>query len=82
MKCEKCGDSIEGDAPYDFKGRKVCDDCYIDLMIGVPEVDISKLPPEVQSDYQRVMRGWNRHRPNRHHFLSFPSKSDKGTSDN
>ena len=32
MKCEKCGGPLRIDMAYTFKDRKVCDDCYIDLI--------------------------------------------------
>jgi len=68
MQCEKCGDRIEVDMVYTYKDKRVCDDCYIDLMIGVPDVDISKLSPEIRCGFQEVMKRWHRVRPNRHHF--------------
>ena len=68
LKCDKCGESIQDDMVYTFKDRKVCDDCYIDLIIGVPDVDISKLSPEIQSHLHPVMKNWHRDRPNRHHI--------------
>ncbi|MDY6881853.1 MAG: hypothetical protein V2J25_06235 [Desulfatiglans sp.] len=71
MKCEKCGGRLKGDMAYTFKDRKVCDDCYIDLIIGVPDVDISKLSPEIQSHLYPLMKNWHRDRPNRHH-VKFP----------
>lgn len=71
MKCQKCGDILTDNDVYEFMDEKVCDDCYIDLMIGVPEIDFSALPPEFQPQAQRLKKGWNRHRPNRHHYLNF-----------
>jgi hypothetical protein len=68
MKCDKCGEAIKDDVVYEFKDRKLCDDCYIDLLIGTPDVNISKLPPEIQSGFHNIMKAWNRDRPNRHHY--------------
>jgi hypothetical protein len=68
MKCDKCLDKIQNNVVYEFKDKKLCDDCYIDLLIGTPDVDISKLPPEIQSGLQNVMKYWHRDRPNRHHY--------------
>jgi hypothetical protein len=79
MKCEKCGEIIKDNMVYEFKDKKVCDDCYIDLLIGTPDVDISKLAPEVQAGFHRVMQSWHRDRPNRHHYLKYPSLDDKET---
>ncbi len=72
MKCDKCGEVIQDYVFYEFKDKRVCDDCYIDLLIGNPDVDISKLPPEIQSNFFNVMKGWHRHRPNRHHHYKLP----------
>ena len=60
MKCGKCGETIADNIVYEFKDKEVCDDCYIDLLIGTPDVDISKLPAEIQSDLHRVMKNWHR----------------------
>ncbi len=30
MKCDKCLDKIQNNAVYEFKDKKLCDDCYID----------------------------------------------------
>ena len=49
MNCEKCGAVIPDNGVYEFKNKKLCDDCYIDLTIGVPDVHIAVLSPEVQS---------------------------------
>jgi len=32
MKCEKCGTEVNEDEIYEFRGMKVCEDCYFDLM--------------------------------------------------
>ncbi|MEJ2315113.1 MAG: hypothetical protein P8Y85_10225 [Nitrospirota bacterium] len=73
MKCQKCGDVLADNAEYEFMEKKVCDDCYIDLMMGVPEVDFAALPSEFQPAAQRFKKAWNRDRPNRHHYLRFKS---------
>jgi len=73
MKCDKCGEVIQDTVVYEFKDKKLCDDCYIDLLIGTPDVDISKLPPEIQSDFHNVIKGWHRNRPNRHHYYKLPN---------
>ena len=72
MKCNKCGETIKDNVVYEFKDKKLCDDCYIDLLIGTPDVDISKLPPEIQAGFLKVMQGWHRDRPNRHHYYKLP----------
>ena len=51
MKCDKCAETIKDKFVYEFKDKRLCDDCYIDLLIGTPDVDISKLPPEIQSSF-------------------------------
>ena len=66
MKCEKCGEIIHEDDIYRFNDKKVCDDCYIDLVEGVPRVDISNLPDETQWRFYNIMKRWFRDRPNRH----------------
>ncbi len=71
MKCQKCGDTLRDNVIYRFMDKSVCDDCYIDLMIGVPEIDFSRLPSEFQSAASRFRKSWNRDRPTRHHFLNF-----------
>ncbi len=71
LKCDKCGNFIQENELYEFMKKKVCSDCYIDLMVGVPDVDISKLPPEIQPLFTKVKKGWHRDRPNRHHYLRF-----------
>jgi hypothetical protein len=76
LKCEKCGEPVQSHTVYTFKDKKVCDDCYIDLVIGVPDVDISNLPPEVQSGFHHLMKNWHRDRPNQHH-IKFPG-SERG----
>jgi hypothetical protein len=78
MNCDKCGEVIQDNVVYEFKDNKVCDDCYIDLLIGTPDVDISKLPPEIQSDFYTVMKGWHRNRPNRHHYYKLPKLNNIG----
>ena len=78
MKCEKCGDEIQDKVEYEFRNKKLCDDCYIDLLIGTPDVDISKLPPEIQSVLQNVMKNWHRNRPNRHHYYKLPKFNKTG----
>lgn len=65
-KCNKCAEPISDKGPYEFKDKKLCADCYIDLIIGVPEVDLSQLPEEVRCHFQGVRKNWNRDRPNRH----------------
>ncbi len=77
MKCEKCGDPIEMNNTYRFKGRKVCDDCYIDLVMGVPDVDITGLPLEIRCGFLLFMKNWHRDRPNRHHIRFPGSGPDK-----
>ena len=74
MKCDKCDKSIKDNNIYEFKDKKLCDDCYIDLLIGTADVDISRLPAEIQSGFLKVTQGWHRDRPNRHHYLKFPEK--------
>jgi ribosome-binding protein aMBF1 (putative translation factor) len=32
MNCEKCGCEIPEDEEMDFKGRTVCEDCYMDIL--------------------------------------------------
>ena len=63
MKCEKCNGIIYEDEEYHFKGKNLCDDCYIDLVMGVPEVDTSRLSPELQSRFKNIKKNWNRNRP-------------------
>jgi hypothetical protein len=63
MTCEKCTASIHGNDVYHFKGKTLCDDCYIDLVMGVPEVDISHFPPELQCRFRQIKKQWNRNRP-------------------
>jgi hypothetical protein len=63
MKCEKCNMIIKENEVYRFKGKILCDDCYIDLVMGVPEVDISQLSPELQRKFKNIKKGWNRNRP-------------------
>ena len=82
MKCEKCGEAVPGNAVYEFRDKKLCDDCYIDLIIGTPDVDIKKLPQEVQTQFHKVMKGWHRRRPNRHHYLKYPSRDDTANNTN
>ncbi|MCB2181076.1 MAG: hypothetical protein KQH63_03500 [Desulfobulbaceae bacterium] len=72
MNCRKCGDHVAEGSTYEFKGMMLCDDCYIDLMLGTPDITLSKLPQEIQCQFQHVLKGWHRHRPNRHHYLHFP----------
>lgn len=67
MQCEKCTEEICTAQPYKFKGKELCGDCYLDLAIGVPPVDISGLEPEVQASFRPLMSRWFRDRPNRHH---------------
>jgi len=66
MKCDKCGENLQDNNTYEFKGKKLCADCYIDLIIGVPDVDFSKLPPETRCQFNKVRKSWHRDRPNRH----------------
>jgi hypothetical protein len=72
VKCDKCGEAIENNLPYEFRDKRLCDDCYIDLLIGTPDVDISRLPPDIQSTFHNIMKGWHRDRPNRHHYYRLP----------
>lgn len=72
MRCHKCDRAVPTGEVYEFKDKKLCDDCYIDLLIGVPDLDVSKLPEEVQARFHRVLKAWHRDRPNRHHHLKFP----------
>ena len=76
MKCEKCGETINGHDVYKLHDKTLCDDCYIDLVEGVQKVDISNLPSEIQWKYHNVMKRWCRDRPNRHRikFNSFDVK--------
>ncbi len=32
-KCEKCGDSIEAGEAYEFAGKSLCEDCYLEQRI-------------------------------------------------
>jgi len=32
MKCEKCGTEVKEEEIFEFRGMKVCEDCYFDLM--------------------------------------------------
>ena len=32
MKCEKCGTEVKEEESFEFRGMKVCEDCYFDLM--------------------------------------------------
>lgn len=68
MNCEKCGEEIHGNDMYKYNEKSFCDDCFIDVVIGVPQVDISNVPPEVQTSLNSMMKRWNRDRPNRHHI--------------
>ena len=77
MRCDKCGERIEDEIGYEFKDKLVCDDCYLDLLIGTPNVDVSKLPPEVRSGLEGVMKNWHRVRPNRHHYYKLPKVESK-----
>ena len=63
MQCEKCTASIHGNDVYHFKGKTLCDDCYIDLVMGVPEIDLSRFPPELQWRFRNIKKNWNRNRP-------------------
>jgi hypothetical protein len=40
MKCDKCAETIKDDVVYEFKDKNPSEDCYIDLLIGTPDVDI------------------------------------------
>ncbi len=33
IKCDKCGKPISGEV-YEFKGVKICEDCYLDEVIA------------------------------------------------
>ncbi|MCW3137001.1 MAG: hypothetical protein OCU20_07565 [Methanophagales archaeon] len=33
VRCDKCGKTISGDI-YEFKGMKLCEDCYMDEVIA------------------------------------------------
>jgi len=79
MKCEKCNGDIDENEVYQFKGKDLCDDCYIDLVMGVPEVDISQLPPELQSRFRDIEKNWNRDRPI-YCQIKFKEKNGKGDS--
>ncbi len=63
MNCEKCTVEIHGNDIYEFKSKTLCDDCYMDLVMGVPEIDFSRLSPELQLKYKNIKKGWNRNRP-------------------
>lgn len=69
MNCEKCAEEIHDKNIYKFNGELFCDDCFIDVVIGVPQVDISNLPPQVKAGFHNIMKRWNRDRPNRHHII-------------
>ena len=77
MKCNKCSRNIQEKDIYEFKDKQLCDDCFIDLILGVPDQDISKLPPEVQAGFHNIMKGWHRDRPNRHHYIKYDIKGKK-----
>ena len=79
MKCEKCNGDIDENEVYQFKEKDLCDDCYIDLVMGVPEVDISQLPPELQSRFRDIEKNWNRDRPI-YCQIKFKEKNGKGDS--
>ena len=32
MECDKCTDEIQGNDVYEFKGKNLCDDCYMELL--------------------------------------------------
>lgn len=31
-ECNKCGTNIDADESYDYQGKALCEDCYIDVM--------------------------------------------------
>ncbi len=33
IKCEKCGDSIEAAETYEFAGKSLCEDCYLEQRV-------------------------------------------------
>ena len=37
MKCEKCGTALDSDDTYEYAGRKLCEDCYLEI-IATPRV--------------------------------------------
>ena len=82
MNCDKCGEALDEINIYRFRDKQLCDDCYIDMMVGTPDIDFSKLPPEVQSRLRNIKRGWNRNRPNKHHYRNPPTsmKSPRGSA--
>ncbi len=63
MRCEKCTDIIKENEVYHFRGKVLCDDCYIDLVMGVAEPDFTRFSPELQSKFRNIRKGWNRNRP-------------------
>ena len=79
MKCDKCSADIDENEIYQFKGKRLCDDCYIDLVMGVPEVDISQLPPEIQPRFRDIEKNWNRDRPI-YCQIRFKEKNEEGDS--
>ena len=79
MICEKCDVVIKEDELYQFKGKNLCDDCYIDLVMGVPQVDISQLPLELQSRFRDIEKNWNRDRPI-YCQIKFKEKNKEGDS--
>jgi len=32
-KCEKCGGSMEAEETYEFAGKSLCEDCYLELRV-------------------------------------------------
>ena len=63
MECEKCTEKIQGNDVYQFKGKNLCDDCYMDLVMGIERPDISSLHPQMQCRFRNMMNNWNRNRP-------------------
>ena len=63
MECEKCADEIQGNDVYEFKGKSLCDDCYMDLVMGIECPDISSFHPQQQYRFRNMINNWNRNRP-------------------
>jgi hypothetical protein len=39
MKCNRCGREIPGGESYTYRGETLCEDCYLDIRLGVKACD-------------------------------------------
>ena len=39
MQCEKCGGAMEADEVREYKGKQICEDCYIDVLTPAKSCD-------------------------------------------